>query len=175
MSKAKKTGSIYLYSLLVIVSYFAIDKYSIDFTFEDYKEYSSVLMNVSSMVFTIMGIWIAFLYPNALSRIVDSKVETVDFSESLQDTKRLQALVGSILKSAFVIIFLMLIYLSKVILFKTPLYTQNIILIKQLVLSFTIVLSYMQFEAVLYVMYSNFMFLNDLHSKREDREADADI
>ena len=127
------------------------------------------------MVFTIMGIWIAFLYPNALSRIIDPKITTVDFSESLQETKRLEALVSSVLKSAFVIILLMLIYLGKVLLFKTNYYLVHASLIKDLVLSTTVLLSYMQCEAVFYVMYSNIMFLNDLHNKREDRKADSDI
>lgn len=163
------------YIFLLAITYFTISKFSINYSFEDYKEYSSVLINVSSMVFTIMGIWIAFLYPNALSRIVDPKIKTVDFSESLLETKRLESLVSSILKSAFVIIFIMIFFLSKVLLFKSDLYLQNSIFIKELVLSFTVLLSYIQLEAVLSVMYSNIMFLNDLHNKREDRKADSDI
>lgn len=168
-------AKIILYIFISIFSYFFVSKLSISYSFEDYKEYSSVLINVSSMVFTIMGIWIAFLYPNALSRIIDPKITTVDFSESLQETKRLEALVSSVLKSAFVIILLMLIYLGKVLLFKTNYYLVHASLIKDLVLSTTVLLSYMQCEAVFYVMYSNIMFLNDLHNKREDRKADSDI
>ena len=75
-------AKIILYIFISIFSYFFVSKLSISYSFEDYKEYSSVLINVSSMVFTIMGIWIAFLYPNALSRIIDPKITTVDFSES---------------------------------------------------------------------------------------------
>jgi hypothetical protein len=164
-----------IYIALTILIYFTVNIFSINFTFNDYKEYGTVLINISSMVFTIMGIWIAFLYPNALSRIVDSKIKTADFSESLQETRRLEALVGSILKSAFVIIVLMIIYLAKVIFFKTSLYAQNSVLIKEIVLSMTLMLSCIQLEAVFYVMYSNIMFLNDLHTKREDREADEDV
>lgn len=66
--------------------------------------------------FTIMGIWLAFLYPNALQRIVNPKtIETVDFTEQLEDTRRLEAIVGSVLKSSFVMITLLVVYLVKLV------------------------------------------------------------
>ena len=39
----------------------------IDYKYDDYKDFINILINISGMIFTIMGIWIAFLYPNALS------------------------------------------------------------------------------------------------------------
>jgi len=163
------------YLILGTISYLLIDHFSVKYSFSDYKDYNDVLINISSMVFTIMGIWIAFLYPNALSRIVNTKIETADFSQTKQETKRLEALVASVLKSAAVTVFIMAVYLGKVILFSTPFYLVHFLTIKNFVLSLTIVFSYIQLEAVGYVIYSNIMFLNDLHHKREEREADADI
>ena len=61
--------------------------------YNDFANYCTLLVSVSGMVFTIMGIWLAFLYPNALQRIVNPKtIETVDFTEQLEDTRRLEGL-----------------------------------------------------------------------------------
>ena len=164
------------YLFLFFVSFYLATQYEIRYSFSDFKEYTTALSSISGMVFTIMGIWIAFLYPNALARIVNpNKIETVDFSDTLEETKRLEAIVGSVLKSAVIVVFVSLILLAKVIFFETSIYKLNYKLIKHAVLSFSIVLSYIQFEAVGQVVYANIMFLNDLHNKRENRQADDDL
>ncbi len=150
--------------------------FCVDYSYDDFKEYSNVLLNASGMVFTLMGIWIAFLYPNALSRIVNPEtIRTVDFSESLEETKRLEAIVGSVLKSAIIVLSIMLIYLLKVLLYKQSIYSDNIPLFKSVAVSLVTVLSLLQIEAIWHVMFSNIMFINDLHHRREEREADADV
>ena len=128
------------------------------------------------MVFTLMGLWIAFLYPNALRRLVDPvKIENVDFSDTLNETRRLEGLVGSVLKSAFVVMMIMMIFIFKIYFFNTNFYLSNIFLIKSIALSFVTILTVLQFESIFYVIYSNVMFINEIHKKREDREADEDI
>ena len=148
----------------------------IDYNYTDVKDYLSALLGVSSMVFTIMGIWIAFIYPNALQRLVNpEKIKNVDFSETLAETKRLESLVGSIIKSSIVAMMILVIYVGKIIFSSVLLQPENIILFDSLFLSFIIVLGFLQVESLLYVIYSNLMFVNELHNKREDREADNDI
>lgn len=159
-------------SLVFTVAY----KIPISYKYSDLNSYAAVLMGVSSMVFTLMGIWIAFLYPNALQRLMDPEtVENSDFSTSLSETKRLEGLVGSVLRSAFVVVVLMLLALSKVVVTEMAFVPSYAVLIKSLVLSIVIVLSFLQLESIFYVIYSNVMFINELHTKREDKEADADI
>jgi len=164
------------YVLILVIGWVVIHYVSVKYSFNDLKEYTTILARASAMVFTLMGIWIAFLYPNALSRIIDPNKDTVDdFSESLQATKRLEAIVGSVLKSATVVLCLMLVFLIKMILFGTPLYKANAELFKHAVLSIIVFITYLQVEAIGHVIFANIMFINDIHRKREERQANADI
>lgn len=166
--------TLYLLGWLALGGFLII--FPIDVAFTEFKDYLSILLMVSSMVFTLMGIWIAFLYPNALKRIVDPEtVKTADFSSTLSETKRLEGLVLSVLKSGLVVTFVMLIFLAKLLLSSLSFYTSYISYFKSGAVSLVVVLSYVQLESVFHVVYSNVMFLNDLHSKREDRELDDDV
>ncbi|UXZ53402.1 hypothetical protein LOS15_11195 [Halomonas sp. 7T] len=147
-----------------------------DYEYSELKEYMESLLTVSAMVFTIMGIWIAFLYPNALSKIVNpKKVEYADFNDSLNETRRLEGLVASVLKSAFVVTAVVLIFLGELVFGFFLIDSEYFLNIKQLAVSLVIVLTFLQLESVFYVMYSNVMFINELHTKREEREADNDV
>ncbi|KZN56847.1 hypothetical protein JL49_20480 [Pseudoalteromonas luteoviolacea] len=168
--------SILLYIVLFLVSCLIFYNLEIDVNYSDFKDFLNILLTVSSMVFTLMGIWIAFLYPNALKRIVDpEKIENADFSESLLETRRLESIVGSVLKSALVVLFIMLIFITKMLIHGNNLYLDNIIVFKAVALGLVIALTVVQVESIVHVVKSNLMFLNDLHSKREDRQADEDI
>lgn len=154
----------------------AAQRFHVNYRYEDFKDYLALLSGVSGGVFTIMGIWIAFLYPNALSRLVNpEKVLTADFSESLADTKRLENIVAAILKSALVMTAALIITISKVFLYLSPFYAEHSIFIKSLALSAIAVITILQIEAVFSVMASNVMFINDLHRKRLERKADHEL
>lgn len=162
--------------LSAILLFYVFTKVGIDYSFSDLENYLQVLLIVSSMVFTIMGIWIAFLYPNALQRLTKTEViKNADFSETRSDTKRLEGLVGTVLKSVIVVISIMFFYLTKLVLSGIEFDTAFNNTIKSAALSFAVLLSYLQIEALIYVGYSNIMFLNDLHYKRESREEDQDV
>lgn len=165
-----------IYTAIVIVTTALTVKYQIKINPSNLKDYLDTLLNVSGMVFTIMGIWIAFLYPNALLKLVNpTKIETADFSDSLQETKRLEAIVASILKSASVVTAIMLINLIRLATSEHFSGLASSQYIHSAALSITITLSYVQLESVLHVIFSNVSFINDLHNKREEREADGDI
>lgn len=165
-----------IYAALPICSFYLLHRFPIDYRYTDFQQSVSILIAVSTMVFTIMGIWIALLYPNAMKRIVDpSKNSAKDFSESLEETKRLEAIVGSVLKSVIALLGIMLIYLFKLLLANTAFYYNYLIIIKNAALSSLILLSWLQIEAIFHVGHANFSFLNDLHKKREEREAENDI
>lgn len=146
---------------------------NIEYQYADLKAFLDVLLNVSGVVFTLMGIWIAFLYPNALARIVGpSSVITADFSEGKEEYVRLTAIVGSVLKSAFVVLVIMALNLARVIFPAIPIIVENLILIKQLALGFACMLFLIQSDAVMEVILANVKFLNDLHTKRASRQAE---
>ncbi len=164
------------YSLLFFCTIFLYLKFNLNISYEIYKDFLLVLLNVSSMVFTLMGIWIAFLYPNALKRIVNPKVvENVDFSESLSETRRLESIVGSVLKSALVVVSIVIIFLMKLLVPSFSVYANNIQIFEAVAVALVLVLTSLQLESVFHVVKSNVMFINDLHRKREDKEADHDV
>lgn len=167
---------IIIYTCANIGLFIIFVRFNLQYSYQDLKDYLNVLLTVSSMVFTIMGIWIAFLYPNALHRITNpKKIEHVDFTETLSETRRLEGLVGSILMSAMVVLVIMFIFLFKVIISYIPYFIDYIRYIKAAAFSVVFVISILQVESVFYVIRSNILFINELHSKREEREADADI
>lgn len=165
-----------LYALASISIFWLSQKMIIGVSYSDLKDYLSVLQSVAGMVFTIMGLWIAFIYPNALLRLKDpTKIENGDFSESLSDTKRLEALVGTVIKSALVVAGIMVFHGAKLIFINTEIYTSHSLMVKSLGLSFVSLLSVITIETIAHVIYSNVLFVSELHSKREKLEEDSDI
>jgi hypothetical protein len=150
--------------------------FGVTYTLSDLKNYTDALLASAGMVFTIMGIWIAFLYPNALKRIVDQEtIKVADFTETLSETKRLESIVASVLKSSLTIIFVLSLYLLKVILSHLPIYINHGALFKTTALAGITLMSVIQVESIVSVVLANIMFINDLHRKREDREMDSEI
>ncbi|HTH58981.1 MAG TPA: hypothetical protein VL689_02360 [Paraburkholderia sp.] len=164
------------YALLFAVLEYTYLHFDISYNLSDLKNYTDSLLAAAGMVFTIMGIWIAFLYPNALKRIVDQEtVKVADFSETLSETKRLENIVASVLKSALTIIFVLSLYLSKVIFSHLDLYIHHAQVFKATALAGTTLMSVIQVESIVSVVFANIMFINDLHRKREDRQMDSEI
>lgn len=159
-----------------VVTTWLCHRYGVSYTYSDFKDYGSNLLAISGMVFTIMGIWIAFVYPNAILRLqAPNKIKNADFTQTLEDTRRLESIVGCIMKSAFVASALCFVFLVKIIFYSTPLYKENMHLVKSALLGGTVLLTILQGSAVVSVMYANFMFIEDLHSRRESRQGDNDF
>jgi len=170
------TYRIILYLLLSGCCFIAATRWNHDYKYEDYKDYLTLITTASGMVFTIMGIWIAFLYPNAMSRIVSpEKLIAKDFSESRSDAKRLESIVGAVMSSALVMISALLITLAKIILLSTPIYINHHLQFKAAALSALIFITLIQLESVFHVVISNVMFINDLHFKRQTRQAEEEL
>ncbi|MEH6443729.1 MAG: hypothetical protein V7784_07520 [Oceanospirillaceae bacterium] len=168
---AKAFQYLLLISLLVLLFIW----FPINYNYSDFKDYLTVLLTVSSMVFTLMGIWIAFLYPDALNKIANIENDPNLHVLAKAQTVRVESLVKSVLKSAIVVTMIVFFYLLKIILINTVFYSDNIIYFKSIALSAIITLTILQLESVGYIVYSNVMFINDLHHKREEAEADQDI
>ena len=165
-----------LYLAISVGVYWIGNHFTINYKYEDYKDFLTLISGVSGMVFTIMGIWIAFLYPNALSRLVNpTKIITADFSDSLADAKRLENIVAAVLKSAFVMISALLITMTKIFLYLTPIYIEYRFEIKYSALAVLVFITIMQIEAVFSVIISNVMFINELHWRRQDRKSQEDL
>ncbi|MBL0423461.1 hypothetical protein JI739_24240 [Ramlibacter sp. AW1] len=165
-----------IYVMLSAAAAWVCNRVQLEFRYEDIKDYLTLLSGVSGMVFTIMGIWIAFLYPNALSRLVDQqKVVTVDFTESLSDAKRLERIVAAILISALVMLGALFFTLGKLVFVPMSFYQEHRMIAKSSALGMIVFMTLAQVEAVFSVMFANVMFINDLHWKRQERKANEEL
>lgn len=54
----------------------AIYKLGINFSTTGIQKASDITLSISGMIFTIMGVWIAFIYPNAILRLKSKKIRT---------------------------------------------------------------------------------------------------
>lgn len=167
---------ILIMALTSLVMFGVAYHYEIRYSYADFKDYCNTLLAVSGMVFTIMGIWIAFVYPNAIVRLQDpAKIKTADFSQTMSDTRRLENIVGSVLESAFVATMITALYLVKLIIWHAPFNHEYLIPIKAAALGVIVFLTLIQSSAVFSVMYSNYLFVDDLHNRRETKERDVDF
>ncbi|RZQ29297.1 hypothetical protein D8T36_05905 [Vibrio vulnificus] len=138
------------------------------FSYDNLKDLIDILKNASAMIFTIVGIWLAYIYPNAITAIV--KPDSVEYVAGEQDAKRIEMLVGIIITSALIIIGIILFFASKTIFSSFDWYPKSHYWMKPLGFSFIFFLSYLQIISISKVIFSNIMFLNDLHTKLNQSE-----
>ena len=142
-----------VFALVLWISF----SYRNDLTYADMEPLLSILQNTSAMVFTIMGIWIAYLYPNAIIRILQpSKVEAV-FSE--EDEERVIQIVGVVALSAAVIGLLIIGTAAVPLLAKSSLYHGYPAFVKGTGLFLIFTLCYAQLFSVYIVFASNLNFI----------------
>jgi hypothetical protein len=60
----------------------------------------SLLVAIAGAIFTIMSIWVAFLYPNVLKTLKGENLVNVDFSGGGEETLRLKEIISVIVQSA---------------------------------------------------------------------------
>lgn len=165
----------FIYLILSALISYNCREIALSFNYELFKEYCNSLMVVSGMVFTLMGIWIAFLYPNSLEKIKNpSKVEIADFSDSSHDLKRLNYIVGSILKSLFIMCSILIIYASIALFKNTSIYNYNYLIFKKLAVFSLMIMLILQIECIFSVAKSNIDFLNDIHTKKSKAFSEND-
>jgi hypothetical protein len=152
--------------VLVIIIFLSI-LYRSDLTTTDVAPLISILQNTSAMVFTIMGIWIAYLYPNAILSILQpSKIESL-FSE--EDEQRVTLIVGVVALSAIVMCCLIIGTTATPFIIKGSLYTIYPEAISLISIFFLLVLSYAQLFAVYIVFAANLGFIMKLRSLRNKK------
>ncbi|GHA19621.1 hypothetical protein UN63_07015 [Oceanisphaera arctica] len=136
--------------------------------YENLKDLIDILKNASAMIFTIVGIWLAYIYPNAITAIV--KPGSVEYIAGEQDARRIEMLVGIIVTSAVVIIGIVLFFVIKTAFSGLEFYAQNVKYIKPFGFAVIFFLSYLQITSIGKVIVSNVMFINDFHTKLNDRK-----
>jgi len=138
-----------------------------------YKETLSALLNISSIIFAIIGAWIAIIYPRAIGRIFkESKAQSSTIKDADTDADYLSELVEIVLVSAIVLMVVLsiqfLVPIAKVFLdgdWKSYAKYVAFFVISMLTLS--------QLYAVFRVILANYFFLNELRSKNADGKVDS--
>ncbi|MDU5839354.1 MAG: hypothetical protein E6Z53_20190, partial [Pantoea sp.] len=115
--------------ILFVLAFLLGDSY----TYSDIKDILSTLQNISAMIFTIAGIWLAYIYPKAISAMVKPSILigenkpnsdgeivrpelklTAEQKEGLlKDVDRITLIVEAIVVSALVILAILLINVAK--------------------------------------------------------------
>ncbi len=145
--------------VITIVSYLSYS-FRLDITFKDVEPLISILQNTSAMIFTIMGIWIAYVYPNAVLRIVQPSKVTAIFSS--EDLRRVRLLVGVVILSACILAMLLFGTTVKTFVAKTSIFFANKAFFSGLGLWWLLTLIYAQLFCIYAVIASSVNFIIDL-------------
>lgn len=131
------------------------------------------LQNASAMIFAIAGIWLAYLYPNAIAGLI--KNEKVDFFTSKQDAKRIEGIVYIIIMSALVLLGVIAFYFISALVKNTHFYSDNKYLLKSVGVSFVSYLIILQAKCVILLILRNVSFINRLFAVINDKELDGKL
>lgn len=138
-----------------------------DITYSDVSPIVSILQNGSAMIFTIMGIWIAYIYPQAMRKVIQPSSSAI-FPE--EDKKRVQLLVGVVVISAVILAVLLIGISIKPFLVSTSLYLKVPDLFSFAGLCVLLCLVYAQLFCIYSVIASNINFITDLANKENDQK-----
>lgn len=157
-----------IFSILIIVAILFGNKY----TYADIKDILSTLQNISAMIFTIAGIWLAYIYPAAVSSIVKpSTVTNINYQdETKKDIERITMIVKTIIISAIVIFAIVFINVTKPIFSNINFIISHKDIFGSIGFFITALLVYLQIIALFTVIASNILFLNDIHNIKNKRE-----
>ena len=159
MNKASMKTIAWHVMVIVAIIYISYS-FRLDIVFKDVEPLISILQNTSAMIFTIMGIWIAYVYPNAVLRIVQPSKVIVFFSD--EDLERVRLLVGVVIISAFILALLVFGITVKAFIVKTNIFVQNKPLFTGIGLWGLLALTYAQLFCIYAVIVSSVNFIIDL-------------
>lgn len=132
----------------------------------------SLLVGIAGAIFTIMSIWVAFLYPNVLKTLKGENLVNVDFSAGGEDTIRLKQIISVIVQSATTMIsavaLLIILSIQKEFSFSTQAFLSGLC---QFGLIFT---SGLQTCALFSTIRINLSFMDALEKQRSKRAKDWD-
>ncbi|OSR72663.1 hypothetical protein BV327_02989 [Pseudomonas syringae pv. actinidiae] len=133
----------------------------------------SLLVAIAGAIFTIMSIWVAFLYPNVLKTLKGENLVNIDFSAGGEDTLRLKQIISVIVQSATTMILsvVLLILLSIKSDFSFVIQDRLAVCV-QFVLAFV---SGLQIFALISTIRINLSFMDVLERQRAKRAKDWDV
>ncbi|WAN09050.1 hypothetical protein D3P44_016880 [Stutzerimonas balearica] len=138
-----------------------------------YKDTLGALLNISSIIFAIIGAWIAIIYPRAIGRAFKGKsVSDQAIKDADTDADYLSELVEIVMVSAIVLMVVLFVQFSVPIL--KSLVTGSWLALAKYMAFFTVsLLTFSQLYAVFRVILANYFFLNDLRRKNVNGKIDT--
>ncbi|RYU59571.1 hypothetical protein [Aliivibrio finisterrensis] len=142
----------------------------------DYKDLIVALLNVSSIIFAIIGAWIAIIYPKAIGKTFGNNLKSNEFyahlNENKGDSNYLSELVEIVLVSAVVLICVLIIQFLYPVVRGMGFFGLNVSILKSTGFFILATLTICQLHAVFRVILANYFFLNQLRKKNVDDEID---
>lgn len=131
---------------------------------ESIKAIVGGLTNVSAAVFAISGLWISQVYPEALKAFT----KNIDIIAGSDRAKRIEDLVFTIAKSAFVLVSILLLHFCLPVVKNILVDLSLKIDINNCVVGILTFLTLIQMSSVTSIMFHTFRFADLLHSKNEE-------
>jgi len=142
-------------------------------TKSDFEPSLAVLQNMSAAVFTLAGIWIAYLYPEAIKSFTNPK--KVSVLKGSDNAKRIENLVLIIFTSAFVLLGILFLNLAFPILEKSPVLAAYKGKLNVIYIGVVIYLSLNQMRAIWGIMVNNFEFVYRLSFLKTNQALSDDL
>lgn len=139
-------------------------------TFSSLDSIISALQNTSAMVFAIAGIWLAYLYPEAVAGLI--KGENLKLENDRAKAKKIESIVGIVVVSALVMIGIIVFYLANAFFINTDLYINNKSCFKLFSVTYIIFLAIIQIYCVALVIKRSISFINQLYKMISDKKVD---
>lgn len=132
-----------------------------------------LLVGIAGAIFTIMSIWVAFLYPNVLKTLKGENLVNVDFSAGGEETLRLKEIISVIVQSATTMI-LSIIIMVVMSTHQRFGFTTQLAILKACQFGLVFI-SGLQICALISTIRINLSFMDALEKQRSKRAKDWDV
>ncbi|SOC53916.1 hypothetical protein SAMN05421509_10312 [Chromohalobacter canadensis] len=138
-----------------------------DFHGADFINVLGVLLNISSIIFAIIGAWIAIIFPNAIKSEAgrDRGDVTESLKQTVKDANYLSELFHIVLMSAVVIILVVLAQVAFPLLRAFNYFEADLELLKAFSVVFLLTLTYAQVDSIMIVVSKNFTLLKRVRAQ----------
>ncbi len=142
-----------------------------------FKNVMGVLLNVSSIVFAIIGAWIAIIYPSAIkSAIVSNREDSSKLiQQSAKDANYLSDLFDIVMQSAIVIMIAIFIQVVMPLIKSFDYFSLSMDLVKFFAITFMLFATFVQMNAIVSVVLKNYFLLKKVRCQQSQDIADHDI
>lgn len=134
-------------------------------TYDAYKDTLGALLNISSIIFAIVGAWIAIIYPKAIDQVFHSaSISAPEIKSADKDTDYLSELLEIVVVSALVLMAVLSIQFCAPLIKAIP-FGDHLVYLKYCAFYTICILTFMQLLAVFRVVLANYRYLAQLRKK----------